>query len=267
MSYDFAVIPAADVGSVEQAVELYLAMCATPDETAPSPAVCDFVDEINHRYGGENGGFLSVETAADVRGAVVCTWWPSLTRNLRMVLDLTKGRGLAVLDPQTRRLYDPRGRADVLVTVGDGTVLPYLTKELLADLLADPPDPANPFLVVEREEQHYVQTCPDSDGVYELEYRAGSPDQHFRVHTSDRALVGDVIWAWSIDNPWWRDAVDWREVNQVAEELSALREHVTRQLAEIGEQLAAAPEMILEVSEVALPLAVRVDGPDGGESV
>ncbi|MFQ6331235.1 hypothetical protein ACLMAL_34575 [Nocardia sp. CWNU-33] len=207
-----------------------------------------------------------METTADTRGAVVCTWWPSFTRNLRAVLELTKERGLAVVDPQARRLYDPRGRADVLVTVGDGTTLPYLTKELVEDLLADPPDPNNPFLVIERDEQYYVQTCLDSDGVYELEYRAGSEDEHFHVHTSDRSLVRDVVWAWSTDNPWWRDAVQWRNVDLTIEELSRLRECVTAELAEIREQLAAVPEMIPKTSEVALTLSVETDGSDDGES-
>ncbi|WP_328401472.1 hypothetical protein [Nocardia sp. NBC_00403] len=152
------------------------------------------------------------------------------------------------------------------MTVGDGTTLPYLTKELVEDLLADPPDPNNPFLVIEREEQNYVQTCLDSDGVYELEYREGSEGEHFRVHTSDRSLVRDVVWAWSTDNPWWRDAVQWRNVDLTIEELSRLRECVTAELAEIREQLAAVSEMIPKISEVALTLSVETDGSDDGES-
>ncbi|MFC9434748.1 hypothetical protein [Nocardia sp. NPDC057030] len=144
--------------------------------------------------------------------------------------------------------------------------MPYLTKHLLEELLADFADPDNPFLVVEREAQHYVQTCVYSEGTYELEYRAGSAEQHFQVHTSDRLLVGEVIWAWSIDNPWWRDAVCWRNASQATQELSSLHERVTTRLTEIGEQLAAAPEPILKVSEVALTVTVQTDGPTGSES-
>ena len=41
-------------------------------------------------------------------------------------------RGLAVLDAQTSRLYDPRGAIPLTLRLGDETIVPYLPPSLLS---------------------------------------------------------------------------------------------------------------------------------------
>lgn len=207
MSCDFAVF-AADIASDRaSALAFYQAMCAE-NVGEPSPAVREVVTVLNRDYGVDrDDGFLSIDAVGDARGAVVCTRWPTAAANLRTLLELTKDRDLALFDPQSGRLYNPRGKVDVNVTVGDGTTSPYLTEALLTDLL-ERPDPTNPYLIVERAENVYIQTYMQ-DGAYDLEHRAGGPDRHFHVRTADRNLVHYIIGAWTTGDSRWETAAPW----------------------------------------------------------
>ncbi|WP_406229584.1 hypothetical protein [Nocardia sp. NBC_01009] len=118
---------------------------------------------------------------------------------------------------------DPDPHADVHVRTGDGTTVPQLTGPLFDDLLSAPPDPECPFIVVSRGENDYIQTRLLPDGVYELEHRAGGPDELCHLYTPDAALVRDVMWAWIDGNPWWRDGVAWFPVDPAIAELETTR--------------------------------------------
>jgi hypothetical protein len=89
---------------------------------------------------------------------------------LPVLLLLTMDRGVGVYDIQLSRLYDPRGHVEVEVTLGDDLMLPYLTPALLRDLVLRPfwPDPENPFFVVARAGEEYIQTYRNPDGSYQL---------------------------------------------------------------------------------------------------
>jgi hypothetical protein len=68
---------------------------------------------------------------ADVRGAVLCTSrWNDQTHPM---LELTKDRGLAAVDLQIEKLFDPRGRVNVDVSMGNQLTLCYLTGRLLPE--------------------------------------------------------------------------------------------------------------------------------------
>jgi hypothetical protein len=205
---EFAVIPAAEVDTALDALERHRQMCEYPDGTAASPAIDDLVTEITR-----NGGAVGfVAAVADSRGAVLRTWGPNREQHLLAVLKLTKNRDLAVLDIETGHLYDPRGHVDVRVTVGDGRTIPFLTTALLEDFVVAAADPDDPFLVVSRADETYIQTRRH-DLVYEIEHRAGSAAEHFRVYTMRHTVVRDVIWAWACDDPSWTVAVQWRRVD------------------------------------------------------
>jgi hypothetical protein len=119
--------------------------------------------------------------------------------NVGTVLELTKDKGLAVLDVQTRRLFDPRGGIPLTVTLGDGTPVPYLSPSLLADLIARP-HPRYPFFVVKRVEQQFIQAFIQANGLpANLEHRAGSAEHHYQAQASDRDVVRDVVWALAAD--------------------------------------------------------------------
>ncbi|WP_406232681.1 hypothetical protein [Nocardia sp. NBC_01009] len=208
MSCDFGVAPAADVDTALDALERYRQMWAHPYSGAISPDVGEFVAEANGRSSADD----LVVTIADSRGAVLRATGPGRNRHLHTVLELTKDRDLAVLDVQTGHLYDPRGHVDVLVTVGDGRTLPYLTAPLLEDLVVAGTDPDDPFLVVARDDDNYIG-ARRYEWVYELEHRAGSEAEHFRVYTTMHTVVRSVLWAWACGDPSWSIALPWRRVD------------------------------------------------------
>ena len=138
---------------------------------------------------------------------------------LEALLILAKDHGLAIYDVGLKRLYDPSGGVDVDVLL-PGIRIPFLTRELLADLVLHPawPEPEAPYLIVDRAEQDFIQAWRGDDGTYQLEYREDGPESHFVVHTDDAALVVDVMWAWTILDQSWRMAVDWSFADIDAEE-------------------------------------------------
>ncbi|MFI7671125.1 hypothetical protein [Nocardia sp. NPDC049526] len=213
---EFAVVPADAVDTALDAMEQYQQMCTAPADSAAPPAIDELVAEIDR-----NGGAVGfVAAVADSRGAVLRTWGPNRGRHLLAVLKLTKDRDLAVLDVETGHLYDPRGHIDVRVTVGDGRSLPYLTPALLEDFVVAAADPDAPFLVVARADETYIQTRRH-EWVYEIEHRAGSASEHFRVYTLRHKVVRDVIWAWACHDPSWTVAVHWRRVDPTSPGIEA----------------------------------------------
>ncbi|MFE7799634.1 hypothetical protein [Nocardia sp. NPDC057440] len=209
---DFGVVPAGDVDTALDALALYEQMCAHSDNSAAPPAVLDLLAEIESR--GAAVGFVTA--VADFRGAVLRTWGPSRGQHLLAVLQLTKDRDLAVFDVATGHLYDPRDHVDVRVTAGahdhNRRTLPYLTAALLEDFVVGAADPDDPFLVVARDDKNYIRTRRD-EWVYEIEHRAGSASEHFRVYTMLHTVVRAVIWAWACGDPSWTLAVQWRRVD------------------------------------------------------
>ncbi|WP_433757264.1 hypothetical protein [Nocardia sp. CA-135398] len=216
VTYEFAVVPADGVDTALDALEQYRQMCTAPDDIATPPAIDDLIAEIDRN--GAAVGFVAA--VADSRGAVLRTWGPNRGQHLLAVLKLTKDRDLAVLDVETGHLYDPRGHVEVHVTVGDGRSLPYLTRALLDDLVVAAADPDDPFLVVARTDETYIRTRRH-EWVYEIEHRAGSASEHFRVYTLRHKVVRDVIWAWAGTDPSWTAAVRWRRVDPTSPGIEA----------------------------------------------
>ena len=143
-------------------------------------------------------------------GAVVFTSWDDPDRNLSELLTVTAPRALAVLDVQRPRLYDPSGAVEVEVSAGDGTRSPFLSLSLLRALL-DSLSVRYPYVVVERDYDLYAQTRRNSDGTFEVEHRAGSEDEHYRLTAVDVASVGATLWQWATDDPRWR-SLPWKHV-------------------------------------------------------
>jgi hypothetical protein len=214
VSYDFAVIPADLADSIQCAAQLCDEMYQRVNKPAPS-RIREFVEELNQRYGFEQGDdrcFLTIDAEADAHGTVVCTSSITADENAYALLEMTKGRDLAVFDPQTLRLYNPRGRVDIAVTLGDGTKLPYLTEHILADLVQRPPR-RNPWFVISRSEQRYMQAHLPQDAAAVLEHRVGASDRHYRATTVDPAVVQTLMWHWVIENPAWLTSLPWQRVD------------------------------------------------------
>jgi hypothetical protein len=214
VSYDFAVIPADLISSAEEAARLHVAMCAQVQRPAPKD-VEEFVAQLHRTYGCDNDEdhcILMAESAPDARGTVVTTSWQSVAYNTTELLRMTRDFGFALYDPQKCRVYDPRDHVEVDVELGDGTQVPYLSERLLTALF-DRPDPRWPWLIVQRAEQHYIQSKFATGEDVVIEHRRGGPQQHFRAMTSDRPLAQRVLWEWTTHAAGWEDHLSWRHVD------------------------------------------------------
>lgn len=195
VSIDFAVIPAA-FGTVDEALKACDAMYADPGGDPPS-GVAELIEELDRIDAiGEESGFLSMwPVDSSALGAILCTRWPLWDRTIYTLLQMTKDRGLAMVDLQRRHVFDPRGHVDIEVTIANGTRLPYLTEQIVRDVMADQ-DYYGDYIVVERDEDTYVQSLYKHGEKCQVEYRAGGPDRHFQTLTTDRSLVPRLISAW-----------------------------------------------------------------------
>jgi hypothetical protein len=75
--------------------------------------------------------------------------------------------------------------------------------------------PDNRFLVVERHDrislwQHYMQVYLNDDASYDIEFREGGPQTHFRVQHTKADEAADVLVRWATDEKGWREALAWQ---------------------------------------------------------
>src|SRR5206468_3722875 len=59
---------------------------------------------------------------------------------------------------------------------------------------------------------HYIQARLQPEGGYQLEYRAGSPAEHFRTSTDSRDGVVAALSGWAKGNFSWRDEFEWKSI-------------------------------------------------------
>jgi hypothetical protein len=74
--------------------------------------------------------------------------------------------------------------------------------------------PDNRFLVLERHDrtslwQHYVQVYRNNDGSFDIEFREGGPQSHFRAQAVKPGEAADIVVGWSADESGWREALSW----------------------------------------------------------
>ncbi|WP_040789037.1 hypothetical protein [Nocardia paucivorans] len=222
MSFLFAVLPAAATDSAEQAYEQYVAMERAPEPTAPLPVVGVVYALIDRADAG-----LSVHRPPDGRGLLLRATVDDRIACLSALLTLTGERDLAVFDVTARRLYSPRRRARMPITVGEIT-LPYLTEELLRELLDNP---STPTLTVTRAPMCHIGTRRLPEGVHELEHRR--IDDFYRLLTDNTELVHKTIWAWATDDPWWQQAIAWQPVTARTDEPTNPEDDIDTVMAEL----------------------------------
>ncbi|MFI6369242.1 DUF6928 family protein [Nocardia sp. NPDC050630] len=85
------------------------------------------------------------------------------------------------------------------------------SKHTLSTLLAELAAPNNNFLILERlnAEQVYIQAYRHHDNTFDLEYRNGSPHDHFQTTTESRDAVLAAFTGWMDDRPGWQDPFTW----------------------------------------------------------
>jgi hypothetical protein len=131
------------------------------------------------------------------------TSWP--------LLRLAARHGLVLVDLNARTVHRPAPGEPVGVKAGDGTRLGALTYRRFESIVSSLP-PSDPWLVLERDPDVYVQTLRQEDGTFVLEHRDGSGDLHFSTSVSEAHEVLTRMWAWLRGEPTWNADADWERV-------------------------------------------------------
>ncbi|MFI1464991.1 hypothetical protein [Nocardia carnea] len=208
MSYDHMLLPSG-VAATPAEVDAYF---VTQEGRAETPAVAALAAELNDRNAElpEADSFLSTSVGGVPYGAALHIAGPydaiGFVRNL--VFELATPRDYAVYDPQLTWLIDPAGHIPVTVTHGGAGEFPYLTETLAYFWVRELADP-NPYLIVEREPQFYIQTYRNSTQDFTLEYRDGAPDRHFTTQVAGADTVAGLIWDWTRRNHERLDQLSW----------------------------------------------------------
>ncbi|WP_392669987.1 DUF6891 domain-containing protein [Streptomyces sp. LN785] len=109
-----------------------------------------------------------------------------------------------------------------------------ISAQELSDLVHRIGGEADRFLVVQRVPDrpgHFVQTWHENGGDYQLEYRDGGPERHFRVTAGSPERVAEVMTRWARQEPQWDAGIVWESAGLPA------AEPVPPMPAEIEEQL------------------------------
>jgi hypothetical protein len=196
MSYDFFVFPADLADDLDQATTVYE---TSPQTGAPTPgsAVGELVEDLAE---------LGIDVHGTAAAAYVSTSWDDPMANLRTVAEVAAAHGLSVLDVQLSALFDPRDAVAVQVETQGGPRLTYLTRRILAEVLAHIVDGRYHWVTLTRRPGVFVQTYRDQDGSWALEHREG-PGEHYAARISDPGLVEDVLWSWARDDGRWQAQV------------------------------------------------------------
>ncbi|MGK8502796.1 hypothetical protein [Nocardia asiatica] len=213
MSYDHVLLPSGVASSIAE-VDAYL---STQQGVPESETVAAIAAELNRRNAElpEEDNFLStVPVGGAATGTVLYVSCPydaiGFVRHL--LLELATPLNYAVYDPQLAWLLDPAGHVRATVTHGGAGEFPYLTEALIHQWIPELSAP-NPYLVVERGEQFYIQTYRENSGGYTLEYRDGSPAKHFGTAVPDAATVAALIWDWANDDRTRFPGLPWSRVD------------------------------------------------------
>ncbi|AHH15113.1 hypothetical protein NONO_c02980 [Nocardia nova SH22a] len=212
MSYDHVLLPAGAATSAD-AVEAYLAGQQGQAETEIVAAVAAELNRRNEEL-PEQDAFLSVTVGGEGTGAAlyVASPYDAIGHVRALLFELATPRDYALYDPQLNWLIDPTGRIDVTVTHGGAGEFPYLTEKLVRQWVPELAEP-NPYLIVERADQTYIQTYRDEPGRYMLEFRDGGPDRHFGTQLEDGDRVAELIWEWTAGDTARLDALGWEPVS------------------------------------------------------
>ncbi|MFE3441985.1 hypothetical protein ACFXNW_03040 [Nocardia sp. NPDC059180] len=196
MSYDHILLPSG-AATTPAEVDAYL---TTQQGQPEAEIVAAIAAEVNRRNeelpeedtflgsgpvgGAATGSILQISSPYDAIGFV-----------RELLFELATPQNYAIYDPQLTWLMDPAGHVPVSVSHGGAGEFPYLTEPLAQRWVAELAAP-NPYLVVSRGEQEYIQTYREEPD-YILEYRDGAPDRHFTTRLDDSARVAELIWAWT----------------------------------------------------------------------
>ena len=197
MSYDLAVLNTNKAMTKGQAIEVFGRICEEEDTgnwlvdherikrfvadlTADYPQIDDLpedkLDDCPWSCGFDWG----------TRWVIMSMVWSRCQAMAKIIFQLSRQHGLALFDPQTELVYLPD---DVVQTAGVTLICPWLygsmpaSRDLIADVVPFLAKRDDPFIVLEADDEVYMQTLWTEEG-YLLEYRAGSAWNHFRANAN-----------------------------------------------------------------------------------
>lgn len=102
--------------------------------------------------------------------------------------------------------------ASMILNVNDDKAFATPTDAQLQSELADLQNDA--FLILSRTDEEYLQTYREEDGSFEVEYRDGSCDRHYRAESAGLDLQGlqRVFAAYFNGEPAWKASLSWEKV-------------------------------------------------------
>jgi hypothetical protein len=217
MSYDFAVLTPEGAGlddvSVLAAAVAVFGGENLADSGQVDPRLSAFLDDLEAAGAAdEDHGWVSVwPLGVGVHGLGVPTTYADVDNNLVVLLRLAARHGLVLVDLNAQTVHRPAPGEPVGVKAGDGTRLGALTYRRLESIVTGLP-PAEPWIVLERDPEVYVQTLRQPDGSFVLEHRDGSAYRHFGTRVSQAHEVLTRMWAWLQGEPDWNADADWERV-------------------------------------------------------
>lgn len=216
MSYDFAVLLPETVGP-DDADALTAAIAVFEGESVVSagadPRLLSFLTDLEAAGAADDdSGWVSVwPLHAGADGLAVPTTYGNVDDNHVVLLKIAARHGLVLVDLSSQKVDRPGPGVPVGVKAGDGTRLGALTYRGLQSLIDGLP-PSDPWIVLERDSEVYVQTFRQEDGTFLLEHRDGNADRHFRTTASDGHEVLTRMWSWAQEEPSWDASADWESV-------------------------------------------------------
>ncbi|MEZ6066507.1 MAG: hypothetical protein R3B90_12540 [Planctomycetaceae bacterium] len=190
MSYHISIWSVSERIGRKEAMVISAEICANEDVVPrgliASPNVDEFRLELEKTYPLEPSD--SCPWACDFsQGPTHITLYCSYSRVpevVQFVLPLAFRHGLSLFDERTQLIYLP----PALVESSDCTLespclfLPIsASAEMISDILDILPHRHDPYLIVARGDQYYMQTCWTEAG-FILEYRDGSAKSHYRAN-------------------------------------------------------------------------------------
>lgn len=214
VSYDFALLTPEVAGATDQEALAAADVLYDQEPAAEAdPRLRRLVAELEvSGAADEEDGWLSVWPVEVLRGGLALpTTYADVDTNMVTLLRLAARERLVLVDLNAERVHRPEPGEPIGVMAGDGSRLGAVTREKLESLLRDLPD-HDPWLVLERAKDVYVQTYRQPDGTFLLERRDGSAHRHFTTSVADRGEVVSRMWAWVSDEPTWSRNLAWERL-------------------------------------------------------
>lgn len=160
-----------------------------------TPRLVEFLAELEAAGASdEQDGWVSVwPLSLAANGLALPTTYADIDSNLVSLLRLAARHGLVLVDLNEETVHRPAPGVPVGVKAGDGTRLGALTYERLESIVRGLHG-SDPWIVLDRDPEVYVQTLRQEDGTFVLEHRDGSAERHFSSTLPQAQDVWGRMW-------------------------------------------------------------------------